>query len=150
MISIQKAPFDIGELHRRLIGQRTDIGAVASFTGRVRDFNESPEVEALTLEHYPGMTEKALSEIVTQARARWPLEATLVVHRIGYLTPGDDIVAVLTASAHRQAAFEACIFIMDYLKTRAPFWKKEHTRHGAYWVQERDSDLSSLSRWEKI
>ncbi|MFC0267355.1 molybdopterin synthase catalytic subunit MoaE [Kushneria aurantia] len=149
MIIIQQQPFDIGELHERVAGESTSLGAVVSFIGRVRDFNESPDVQALTLEHYPGMTEKALGSIVEQAQSRWRIERALVVHRIGYMVPGDNIVAVLTASSHRQDAFDACAFIMDYLKIRAPFWKKEHTASGAYWVRERGSDLASLSRWEQ-
>ncbi len=149
MITIQRGPFDIGALYQRLVGESHETGAVVSFVGRVRDFNESPEVTALTLEHYPGMTERALDDIVQQARGRWQINDAIIVHRIGYMTPGDDIVAVLVSTAHRHAAFEACAFIMDFLKTSAPFWKKEHTHSGAYWVRERESDLASLKRWEQ-
>ncbi|WP_282041693.1 molybdopterin synthase catalytic subunit MoaE [Halomonas alimentaria] len=148
MIRVQEAPFDAGTEQQALLAGRTDIGAVVSFTGLVRDFNERPEVTALTLEHYPGMTESALEAIVEEARGRWPLDAVRVIHRVGRLTPGDPIVLVVVASAHRRAAFEACDFIMDYLKTRAPFWKKEHASDGDYWVSERHSDHADARRWE--
>lgn len=148
MIRVQEAPFDAGVEQQTLLAGRTDIGAVVSFIGLVRDFNERPEVTALTLEHYPGMTEAALDDIVTEAEARWPLDGVRVIHRIGRLAPGDPIVLVVVASAHRRAAFEACDFIMDYLKTRAPFWKKEHATDGDYWVAERDSDHQDAYRWE--
>ncbi|WP_280549493.1 MULTISPECIES: molybdopterin synthase catalytic subunit MoaE [unclassified Halomonas] len=148
MIRVQESHFDAGAEQRALLEGRSDIGAVVSFTGLVRDFNERPEVQALTLEHYPGMTEAALGEIVEQARARWPLQGVTVIHRIGRLAPSDPIVLVVVASAHRRAAFEACDFIMDYLKTRAPFWKKEHTASGDYWVSERDGDHHDARRWE--
>ncbi|MGM0703463.1 MAG: molybdopterin synthase catalytic subunit MoaE [Pseudomonadota bacterium] len=149
MIRVQQAPFDAGEEQRVLLGDRTDIGAVVSFIGLVRDFNERPEVNALTLEHYPGMTEAALGEIVTEAEQRWSLQGVSVIHRVGRLAPGDPIVLVVVASEHRRQAFEACDFIMDYLKTRAPFWKKEHSASGDYWVAERESDRRDASRWEK-
>ncbi|NAW35661.1 molybdopterin synthase catalytic subunit MoaE [Halomonas alimentaria] len=148
MIRVQEAPFDAGTEQQALLAGRTDIGAVVSFTGLVRDFNERPEVTALTLEHYPGMTESALEAIVEEAKGRWPLDAVRVIHRVGRLTPGDPIVLVVVASAHRRAAFEACDFIMDYLKTRAPFWKKEHASDGDYWVSERHSDHADARRWE--
>ncbi|MFY0990505.1 molybdopterin synthase catalytic subunit MoaE [Halomonas sp. C05BenzN] len=149
MIRVQEAPFDAGVEQAVLLAGRTDIGAVVSFTGLVRDFNERPEVTALTLEHYPGMTETALAGIVQEAEARWPLDGVSVIHRIGRLAPGDPIVLVVVASAHRRAAFEACDFIMDYLKTRAPFWKKEHATDGDYWVAERDTDHADARRWER-
>ncbi len=148
MIRVQQAPFDAGAEQRALLAGRTDIGAVVCFTGLVRDFNETPEVTALTLEHYPGMTEPALEAIVAEAGERWPLDGVRVIHRVGRLAPGDPIVLVAVASAHRRAAFEACDFIMDYLKTRAPFWKKEHATGGDYWVAERDSDHADASRWQ--
>lgn len=148
MIRVQESVFDAGVEQRALLKGRSDIGAVVSFTGLVRDFNERPEVQALTLEHYPGMTEAALGEIVEQAESRWPLQGVTVIHRIGRLAPSDPIVLVVVASAHRRAAFEACDFIMDYLKTRAPFWKKEHTASGDYWVSERDGDHHDARRWE--
>ncbi|REC96386.1 molybdopterin synthase subunit MoaE [Kushneria indalinina DSM 14324] len=149
MIRIQHEPFDIGALYKGLSEGSHNTGAVVSFVGRVRDFNESPEVTALSLEHYPGMTERALENVVERAQGRWEINDAIIVHRIGYMTPGDDIVAVLVSTAHRHAAFEACAFIMDFLKTSAPFWKKEHTQSGAYWVSERESDLASLKRWEQ-
>jgi molybdopterin synthase catalytic subunit len=148
MIRVQQAPFDAGMEQQTLLAGRSDIGAVVSFTGLVRDFNERPEVSALTLEHYPGMTEAALGEIVAEAQVRWPLQGVRVIHRVGRMAPGDPIVLVVVASAHRRAAFEACDFIMDYLKTRAPFWKKEHSASGDYWVAERDSDHWDARRWE--
>lgn len=147
MIKVQRETFDLGKEVNALTAQRTDLGAVVSFTGYVRDFNEKPDVTALTLEHYPGMTEQALQQIVQEAEQRWPIQATRIIHRIGRLEPGDPIVLVVTASAHRQAAFDACNFIMDFLKTRAPFWKKEHTRSGDYWVSARHSDNEAASRW---
>lgn len=147
-VRVQQQPFDAGDEQRRLVEERTDIGAVVSFTGLVRDFNERPEVQALSLEHYPGMTESALEEIIAEAESRWELQGVRVIHRIGRLTPGDPIVLVVVASAHRRAAFEACDFIMDYLKTRAPFWKKEHTASGDYWVAERHTDHRDAKRWE--
>lgn len=148
MIRVQQMPFDAGTEQRQLLEGRSDVGAVVSFTGLVRDFNERPDVNALTLEHYPGMTEAALGEIVAEAESRWPLQGVRVIHRVGRLSPGDPIVLVVVASAHRRAAFEACDFIMDYLKTRAPFWKKEHSITGDYWVAERESDHRDASRWE--
>lgn len=147
MLRIQQAPFDAGAEQQELLAGRADIGAVVSFTGLVRDFNERPDVTALTLEHYPGMTEAALGEIMAQAETRWPLQGVRVIHRVGRLAPGEPIVLVVVASAHRRAAFEACDFIMDYLKTRAPFWKKEHSVTGDYWVAERESDHRDADRW---
>jgi molybdopterin synthase catalytic subunit len=148
MIQVQTAPFDVGAEHEAIFRGRCDIGAVVCFTGAVRDFSERPEVTALTLEHYPGMTEQALTDIVAEAEQRWSLQDVRLIHRIGHLEPGDAIVLVAVASAHRRDAFQACDFIMDYLKTRAPFWKKEHTTSGHYWVAERDSDKSDAQRWE--
>ncbi len=148
MIRVQRTPFDVGHEQQQLVAGRSDIGAVVSFTGLVRDFNERPDVTALTLEHYPGMTEDALGEIVAEAESRWPLQGVRVIHRVGRLAPGDPIVLVVVASAHRRAAFEACDFVMDYLKTRAPFWKKEHSITGDYWVADRESDHRDASRWE--
>nr|WP_298414251.1 molybdopterin synthase catalytic subunit MoaE [uncultured Halomonas sp.] len=148
MIKVQTQPFDVGEEHRALLAGRTDVGAVVCFTGLVRDFNESPEVQGLSLEHYSGMTEQALADIVREAERRWTLQGVRLIHRVGHLEPGDPIVLVAVASAHRRNAFEACDFIMDYLKTRAPFWKKEHTTKGHYWVSERNSDKQDAKRWE--
>lgn len=146
-VSVQSAPFSVESEMQFLTRGRTDIGATVTFVGYVRDFNEKPDVLALTLEHYPGMTERALHQIIEDAAARWPLNGVSVIHRVGKMTPGDPIVLVLVASAHRQAAFEACNFLMDYLKTRAPFWKKEHTASGDYWVSARHSDTEAADRW---
>jgi molybdopterin synthase catalytic subunit len=146
-IRVQTLPFDIGAEHARIAALGHGTGAIASFTGLMRDSNEGDAVRAMTLEHYPGMTESALVEIVTDARKRWALQAVTVVHRVGRLLPGEAIVLVLTASAHRGEAFAACEFIMDYLKTRAPFWKKEEALQGERWVEARDSDDDAAARW---
>jgi len=146
-VVVQSAPFSMAYGYESALRQRTDIGAIVTFTGLVRDFNETPDVIGLTLEHYPGMTERTLARIAEQACQRWSLQAVRVIHRVGDLLPGDPIVRVLVASAHRRDAFEACDFIMDYLKTQAPFWKKEHSRQGAYWVKERDTDQQDAARW---
>ena len=146
-VCIQNQPFDMAYAYDDLLEDRTDVGAVVSFTGLVRDFNEFPDVTGLTLEHYPGMTEKTLENIGQQAWHRWALQGVRIIHRIGYMTPGDPIVRVSVASAHRRDAFEACDFIMDFLKTQAPFWKKEHAREGDYWVRERVSDQQDAMRW---
>jgi len=148
-VAVQVEPFDIGAEHARIQGLGHGTGAIASFTGLMRDHNEGDTVSAMTLEHYPGMTESALVEIVTVARSRWALEAVTVVHRVGRLVPGDPIVLVLTASAHRGEAFAACEFIMDYLKTRAPFWKKEITPQGGRWVEARSADDKAAERWKR-
>ena len=126
---------------------RTDIGALVSFTGLVRDATGGG-LEALELEHYPGMTEKALAGIEAEARARWPLQACLIVHRYGRMVPGEQIMMVATASPHRAAAFAAAEFLMDYLKSRAPFWKKETGRGGGRWVEARGADEAALARWD--
>ena len=143
-ISVQEADFDVGAELAALSAGDDDAGAVASFVGLVR----GSEVAAMTLEHYPGMTEKALAAIVDEARGRWPLRAVRVIHRIGRLAPGERIVLVAVSSRHRQAAFAACEFIMDYLKTRAPFWKREETAAGSRWVDARDSDDTAAQRWD--
>lgn len=147
-VSVQRADFDIATEMARLAADGRDIGAVVSFTGLVRGATEEGPITGMELEHYPGMTERALEEIVAEARARWPLEAVRLIHRHGRLAPGERIVLVLTASRHRQAAFEAAEFLMDYLKTRAPFWKREHGPEGGRWVDARDSDDSAARRWE--
>ena len=148
MIRIQQQAFDTGaELHRLKAGN-SNIGGTVVFVGTVRDISGNASVSAMTLEHYPGMTEKALEEIEAEAQRRWPLDASLIVHRYGRLKPGDDIVLVITASAHRQAAFEACHFLIDWLKTKAPFWKLEENAQGAHWVEAKDSDDDAASRWE--
>ncbi len=146
-VRVQQAPFAMDEGFESLLHQRTDIGAIVTFTGLVRDFNETPDVTGLTLEHYPGMTERTLTQIGEQASQRWALQAVQIIHRVGNLAPGDPIVRVVVASAHRREAFQACDFIMDYLKTQAPFWKKEHTRDGDYWVKERQTDQLDAARW---
>jgi molybdopterin synthase catalytic subunit len=145
-VRVQRDDFDIAAEVGSLTAGRTDIGAIVTFTGRVRG-NEG-EIAAMTLEHYPGMTEAELSRIEAEARTRWPLQASLIVHRVGELKPGDNIVLVVTASEHRQAAFEAAAFLMDYLKTRAPFWKKETAASGeSTWVESREGDERAARRW---
>lgn len=146
-VRIQTEDFDAGAEMARLRGANPKIGAVASFVGVVRDVNEGDAVAEMTLEHYPGMTEKAIGEIVAQAKDRWSVFDVLVVHRIGTLRPTDQIVLVIVTSAHRGDAFAACEFIMDYLKTRAPFWKKEQTGAGARWVDARVTDDIAAERW---
>ena len=144
-VSVQEADFDVGAELAALSSGRQDVGAVASFVGLVRA--DKAAVAAMTLEHYPGMTEKALDAIVAEAQGRWDIHGVRVIHRVGRLLPGDRIVMVAVASAHRGEAFAACEFIMDYLKTRAPFWKKEEMPDGARWVDARDSDEQAASRW---
>jgi molybdopterin synthase catalytic subunit len=147
MIRVQREDFDVGaELDRLAAGNRR-IGGVASFIGVVRDMGGVDRISALTLEHYPGMTEKKLAEIETEAHRRWPLEAVLIIHRYGRLDPGDRIVLVAIASAHREAALAACHFLIDWLKTDAPFWKSEETSSGARWVEERAEDDAAKRRW---
>lgn len=148
-VRIQEADFDLGAELAALRAGDTRIGALASFVGLVRDINDGSHVSEMTLEHYPGMTEKALEEIVTEAKSRWDIYGALVIHRVGPLQPCDQIVLVAVTSAHRGEAFAACEFIMDYLKTRAPFWKREATPEGARWVDARDSDDSAATRWQK-
>ena len=147
-VSVQEADFDVAAEMAAMRAGRTDIGAIVSFTGLVRDTASGEAISDMELEHYPGMTEKALAEIEAKALARWELEATRIVHRFGKLSPGEQIVLVLTASPHRQAAFEAAEYLMDYLKSRAPFWKKEGTADGGRWVDARDADEDALNRWE--
>ena len=144
---VQTEDFDVGHELAALRNCDPSIGAVAAFVGTVRDVNADASVSSMTLEHYPGMTEKALADICEQAMSRWDLIDTLVIHRIGALKPGDRIVLVGVSSAHRGEAFAACEFIMDYLKTRAPFWKKEETPEGARWVDARASDDEAAARW---
>jgi molybdopterin synthase catalytic subunit len=150
-VSVQKQAFDVGAEITAFSASDKSIGAVASFVGLVRDINAGEPVSHMTLEHYPGMTERALEEIVSEARQRWALQNVRVIHRYGPLEPGDGIVLVLVASAHRGEAFAACEFIMDYLKTRAPFWKKESAGddpQGGRWVDARDSDEAAATRWQ--
>jgi molybdopterin synthase catalytic subunit len=147
-VRVQREDFDIGAEVRRLTAGRVDIGAIVTFTGTVRVDNEGRDVVAMTLEHYPGMTESELGRVEAEAARRWPLQASLIVHRHGALKPGDNIVLVVTASAHREAAFAAAEFLMDYLKTSAPFWKKEVGADGRErWVEARESDDRAAERW---
>ncbi|MFT6463299.1 molybdopterin synthase catalytic subunit MoaE [Halopseudomonas laoshanensis] len=148
-IVVQNASFDPGQMLNQLHARQLGIGAVVSFVGYVRDFNEGREVAGMLLEHYPGMTEKALQTIAEEAAERWPLLGIEVLHRVGHLAPGEPIVFVGVSSAHRQAAFDACHFIIDYLKTRAPFWKKENTPEGSTWVEARETDEVALTRWQQ-
>ena len=147
-VRVQAEDFDVGRELESLTNGRTDVGGLASFVGLVRATNDGDSVKGMTLEHYPGMTEKALEDICAQAHARWKLIDTLVIHRVGALMPGERIVLVGVAGAHRGEAFEACEFIMDYLKTRAPFWKKEDTGQGSRWVDARVSDDVAAQRWK--
>ena len=147
MIRVQQEDFDPGAEIAKLTAGRTDIGGIAMFVGLVRDANEGEAVSAMTLEHYPGMTEKKLAEIEAEAQERWPLSATLIIHRTGELKPGERIVLVAAASSHRDAAFEACRFLIDWLKTQAPFWKLEEKAGSAEWVEARESDTAHAARW---
>ncbi|MCH9808258.1 MAG: molybdopterin synthase catalytic subunit MoaE [Alphaproteobacteria bacterium] len=148
-IRVDTADFDISAEIKSLTQGRTDIGAIVTFTGTVRGKAGDSPITSMTLEHYPGMTEAELAKVEAEALARWPLSASLIVHRIGELHPGDNIVLVITASAHRHAAFEAAEFLMDYLKSRAPFWKKEARPDGTSdWVDARESDSAALNRWQ--
>ena len=152
MIRVQQQDFDVGRELAQLAPANAGVGGVCSFVGLVRDLNDgaggTTGVRAMTLEHYPAMTERQLAAIEAEARARWPLEAVLIIHRFGRLEPGDNIVLVATASAHRDAAFDACRFLIDWLKTKAPFWKREETADGARWVEARDSDAAAAGRWQ--
>ncbi|HZS85344.1 MAG TPA: molybdenum cofactor biosynthesis protein MoaE [Stellaceae bacterium] len=147
MIRVQREDFDPAAALAELTRGNHRIGGVASFIGLVRDVAEGAPLRAMTLEHYPGMTEKKLAEIEAEARRRWPLEASLVIHRYGRLEPGDRIVLVATASPHRAAAFESCAFLVDWLKTKAPFWKHEETEAGGRWVEARVGDDAAAARW---
>ena len=146
-VRVQAEDFDVGAEIAGLRRGNPKIGAVASFVGVVRDMNDGDAVAEMTLEHYPGMTEKSIEEIIGQARGRWEVLDALVVHRVGTLKPTDQIVLVIVTSGHRGDAFAACEFIMDYLKTRAPFWKKEKTPKGGRWVDARESDDIAAERW---
>jgi molybdopterin synthase catalytic subunit len=147
-VRVQHEDFDAGAEIARLHANNPKVGAVASFIGIVRDLNEGTAVASITLEHYPGMTEKSLAAIAEQAKVRWHLLDILVIHRVGTLAPTDQIVLVVTTSSHRGDAFAACQFVMDYLKTDAPFWKKESTDAGVRWVDARDSDAEARERWK--
>ncbi len=147
LIRIQEADFDVSAELAALRKGDPRVGAVVTFLGTVRDMNDGSQVKGMTLEHYPGMTEKALEDIISQANTRWDIYQTLVIHRVGPLLPEDQIVMVAVTSAHRGEAFSACEFIMDYLKTAAPFWKKEDTPEGARWVDARIADDAAMTRW---
>ncbi|GAB6389134.1 molybdopterin synthase catalytic subunit MoaE [Stutzerimonas marianensis] len=148
-VRIQHEPFDPGAELNALHAANLGIGAVAGFVGYVRDFNDGEDVAGMFLEHAPGMTEKALQKIIDEARERWPLLGLDILHRVGPLAPGEPIVFVGAASAHREAAFDGCRFVMDYLKTRAPFWKKEQTPSGPRWVEGRSSDQDAAQKWKR-
>ncbi|MGF1763409.1 molybdopterin synthase catalytic subunit MoaE [Aliivibrio kagoshimensis] len=148
MISVQTEDFSLSHEYEQL-AQGSEAGAVVTFIGKVRDFNQGDSVQGLSLEHYPGMTEKALADIIEQARSRWPLLKVRVIHRVGDLELGDQIVFVGVSSAHRQAAFESCEFIMDFLKTKAPFWKKEQVNDSRRWVDAREADNKATERWQQ-
>ena len=148
-VRVQTEDFDISKEIALLRSGNPRIGAIASFIGVVRDLNDGDSVAEMTLEHYPGMTEKSVEDIITQVRGRWQVMDALVIHRIGTLKPLDQIVLVVVSSAHRGDAFAACEFIMDYLKTRAPFWKKEQTGSGARWVDARATDDAAAERWQQ-
>ena len=148
-VRVQREDFDVGRELKNLSGGNHAIGGIASFVGLVRDMAGTENVGAMTLEHYPGMTEKMLTEIEAEANRRWPLEASLIIHRYGRMEPGEQIVLVATASPHRQAALESCHFLIDWLKTKAPFWKLEETGDGGgRWVDARDTDDAAAQRWD--
>ena len=149
LIRIQKTDFDVSAELAALRKGDPRVGAVVTFLGTVRDMNDGSQVKGMTLEHYPGMTEKALEDIISQANTRWDIYQTLVIHRVGPLLPEDQIVMVAVTSAHRGEAFSACEFVMDYLKTAAPFWKKEDTPEGARWVDARIADDAAMTRWNQ-
>jgi molybdopterin synthase catalytic subunit len=149
VIRVQREDFDVGAEVERLTAGNHRIGGLCVFVGLVRDIADGAAVGAMTLEHYPAMTEKQLADIDAEACTRWPLERTLIIHRHGRLRPGDRIVLVAVASAHRQAAFDACHFLIDWLKTKAPFWKKEEGAEGARWVEARTADDAAAARWDE-
>ena len=148
-IRIQQADFDVAQEIAALSKDRTDIGAVVSFSGICRGSEQGEPIGALTLEHYPGMAEAEIGRHADEALLRWPLQGLTIIHRFGRIAPGENIVLVVTASSHRQAAFEAAEFLMDYLKTNAPFWKREESQKGTSWVEARDHDDNAAARWTK-
>ncbi|MBR1123938.1 molybdenum cofactor biosynthesis protein MoaE [Bradyrhizobium lablabi] len=148
-IRIQQGDFDVAQEIARLSKGRTDIGAVVSFSGICRGTEDSEPIAALTLEHYPGMAEAEIKRHADEAIARWPLQGLTIIHRFGRIAPGENIVLVVTASSHRQAAFEAAEFLMDYLKTNAPFWKQEESARGKSWIEARSHDDDAAARWKK-
>ncbi len=147
-IAVQQADFDVAHEYAELRNDNRSDGAVVFFTGLVREMNQGAQVSGLTLEHYPGMTEKALQQIVADASTRWPVNRVRLIHRVGTLAISDQIVFVGVSSSHREAAFDACYYIMDYLKNRAPFWKKEVTSQGERWVEALDKDKQALDKWQ--
>jgi molybdopterin synthase catalytic subunit len=149
MIRVQDKAFDAAAELKQFQAANRASGATVMFIGTVRELSEGARIEGMTLEHYPGMTEKALAEIEAEALKRWPVEASLIIHRHGRLQPGDDIVLVITSSAHRQAAFDACSFLMDWLKTKAPFWKLEEKAGKSRWVEAKDHDDEAARRWDR-
>ena len=149
MIRVQSADFDVGLELKKLTERNHKIGAVATFVGLVRDIADKDTISAMVLEHYPGMTEKQLADIEHEANQRWDLNSSLIIHRYGRLKPGDNIVLVACASAHRESAFDACHFLIDWLKTKAPFWKLEETLEGGRWVEAKTKDDLAAARWEK-
>ena len=148
-VRVQKKDFDAGCEIKKLCADNASIGGVCSFIGLVRETNSDSRINAITLEHYPGMTEKQLVKIELEANRRWQLEGSLIIHRYGRVIPNEQIVLVVTASAHRKDAFESCEFLIDWLKTKAPFWKSEETNKGKQWVQARESDNIATNRWQK-
>jgi len=150
MIRVQTEDFDIGAEISRMTAGKTEIGGLASFVGLVRDYAGDEKISSMTLEHYPGMTEKQLSRLEDEARERWDLQDVLIIHRYGTLNPGDRIVLVATASAHREASLESCQFLIDWLKTKAPFWKLEDRESGAKWVESRAEDTFAADKWVRV
>lgn len=150
MIKVQTEDFDVGAEISRITDGNTDIGGLASFVGLVRDYAGDENISAMTLEHYPGMTEKQLAKLETEARERWNLQDVLIIHRYGRLEPGERIVLVATAAPHREAALESCAFLIDWLKTRAPFWKLEDRESGPAWVASREEDMVAADRWVRV
>ncbi len=148
LISVQQEDFNVSAVTSELCGNRKDIGAVVTFSGMVRDQSPDQNLLALELEHYPGMTEKALEEISNSAIKRWDIDDLAIIHRVGQLKPAENIVMVVVISAHRNEAFDACEFLMDYLKTQAPFWKKEITKQGEQWIEFKESDQQAADNWK--
>ena len=150
MIRVQTEDFDIGAEIGNMTAGNSEIGGLASFVGLVRDYAGDEKISSMTLEHYPGMTEKQLSRLEAEARERWDLQDVLIIHRYGTLNPGDRIVLVVTASAHREASLESCQFLIDWLKTKAPFWKLEDRESGAQWVESRSEDSVAADKWVRV
>jgi molybdopterin synthase catalytic subunit len=150
MIRVQTEDFDIGAEIGKMTAGNSEIGGLASFVGLVRDYAGDEKISSMTLEHYPGMTEKQLSRLEAEARERWDLQDVLIIHRYGTLNPGDRIVLVVTASAHREASLESCQFLIDWLKTKAPFWKLEDRESGAQWVESRSEDSVAADKWGRV